>query len=90
MTYRYTKEWLATVDRRSPEFLVYCEGRAVARLGAMSGSDGLKAYFKEVTDKRGAAAAQTLKQLGHEIYLHEKDGVLKPIPAPEDSQPCVG
>lgn len=79
MEYKYTKAWLDTVDRSSTEFLTYCEGRALARLGLIQGSLGIKVYLKEVASKRGADAAESLRQLGHEVFLQEGEGVLKPI-----------
>lgn len=83
MGYKYTKDWLDRVDRSSTEFLAYCEGRALARLGLSQGSLGIQVYLKEVSSKRGAAAAESLRQLGHEVFLHEGDAVLKPICPPE-------
>lgn len=84
MKYKYTNEWLASVDRSSTDFLIYCEGRSLARIGLTQGALGIKEYLKVVTDKRGSEAAVALKQLGHDIFLQEGQSVLKPIHSP----PC--
>lgn len=78
-------EWLNSVDRSSREFLMYCEGRWLARQGILFGSEIVKEYVDGVAVKRGKPAADDLRRLGQLIFQHESVAVLDPLPPPEIS-----